>query len=107
MTLTGGIASAAGNTIAAAGGTGYGDGGLGGGSSSGLDKHIRLIGVQHSLTETPARWAATYGKPYFMVDTIGNHSGLVITEGASVSSDLSAALIDTINAGLDGGLYIE
>ena len=107
MTLTGGIASAAGNTIAAAGGTGYGDGGLGGGSSSGLDKHIRLIAVQHSLTETPARWAATYGKPYFMVDTIGNHSGLVITEGASVSSDLSAALIDTINAGLDGGLYIE
>lgn len=107
MSIAGGIAGAAKESIAAAGGTGYGDGGLGGGASSGLDKHIRLIAVQRSLTEPPATWAATYGKPYMRPDTIGNHAGLVITEGASVSSDLSAVIIDTINAGLDGGLYIE
>lgn len=107
LTLAGGIAGAAGGTLAALGGSGYGDGGLGGGSASGLDKHIRLVNINRILSDSPANFAATYGKPFMRPDTIGNHSGLVITEGASVSSDLSAALIDTINAGLDGGLYIE
>lgn len=107
LTLGGGIATAATGTLAAMGGTGDGSGGLGGGASSGLDKSIRLFCIGKTLTATPAGWAATYGKPYFMPDRIGDHSGLVITEGASVSTDLSAALIDAINAGLDGGLYIE
>jgi len=107
LSLAGGIAAAAGGTLAALGGSGYGDGGLGGGASAGLDKHIRLVNINRTLSDSPANFAATYGKPFMRPDTIGNHSGLVITEGASVSSDLSAALIDTINAGLDGGLYIE
>lgn len=107
LTLAGGIAGAAASGISAMGGTGQGSGGLGGGASSGLDRRIRLFVIGHTLTATPDTWAATYGKPYMRPDTIGNHTGLVITEGASVSSDLSATIIDTINAGLDGGLYIE
>ena len=107
LTLAGGIASAAGGTIAAMGGTGYGDGGLGGGSTSGLDKHIRLINIRHGLTATPDGWAATYGKPYFMPDRVGDHSGLVITEGFSLSASAPKDMIEEVNRLMDGGVYIE
>ncbi len=107
LTLFGGIASAAGGTIAAMGGTGYGDGGLGGGSSSGLDKHIRLINICHGLTATPNGWAQTYGKPYMMPDRVGDHAGLVITEGFTLSADGSKTMLEEVNRLMDGGVYIE
>ena len=107
LTLAGGIASAASGTITAMGGTGYGDGGLGGGSSSGLDKHIRLFCTGHILTAQPDIWAQTYGKPYMRPDTISNHSGLVITEGFSLSASASKDMIEEVNRLMDGGVYIE
>ena len=107
LTLAGGIGQAAGGAIAAAGGTGYGDGGLGGGSSSGLDKFIRLINVTRSLTATPAQWAQTYGKPFMKPDSVGNHSGLVITEGFSLSAAAPKDMIEEVNRLMDGGVYIE
>ena len=107
LTLAGGIGTAAAGAIAAAGGTGYGDGGLGGGSSSGLDKFIRLINVTRSLTATPAQWAQTYGKPFMKPDSVGNHSGLVITEGFSLSASAPKDMIEEVNRLMDGGVYIE
>ena len=107
LTLAGGIGQAAGGAIAAAGGTGYGDGGLGGGSSSGLDKFIRLINITRSLTDTPAHWAQTYGKPFMKPDTIGNHSGLVITEAFTLSASAPKDMIEEVNSLMDGGVYIE
>ena len=107
LTLAGGIGQAAGGAIAAAGGTGYGDGGLGGGSSSGLDKFIRLINVTHSLTATPDQWASTYGKPFMRPDSVGNHTGLVITEGFSLSTSATKDMIEEVNRLMDGGVYIE
>lgn len=107
LTLAGGIGTAAAGAISAAGGTGYGDGGLGGGSSSGLDKFIRLINVTRSLTATPAQWAQTFGKPYMRPDNVGNHSGLVITEGFSLSASAPKDMIEEVNRLMDGGVFIE
>lgn len=107
LTLAGGIAGAASGTIAAMGGTGQGDGGLGGGASSGLDKKIRLFVVGRLLTAQPDIWAATYGKPYMRPDSVGNHTGLVITEGFSLSASASKDMIEEINRLMDGGVYIE
>lgn len=107
LTLAGGLASAASGTLAAMGGNGYGDGGLGGGSSNGLDKNIRLIYSGRTLTAQPAAWSTTYGKPFMAPDTISNHSGLVITEAFSLSAAYPKEMIEEVNRLMDGGVYIE
>ena len=107
LTLAGGIAGAAGGTLSALGGTGAGDGGLGGGASSGLDKSIRLVNINRTLSDSPANFAQTYGKPFMRPDTISNHSGLVITEGFSLSASAPKDMIEEVNRLMDGGVYIE
>lgn len=107
LTLAGGIAGAAGGTLSALGGTGAGDGGLGGGASSGLDKSIRLVNINRTLSDSPANFAQTYGKPFMRPDTISNHSGLVITEGFSLSASAPKDMIEEVNRIMDGGVYIE
>lgn len=50
---------------------------------------------------------ARVGLPVHKVDTIGNYSGYMETEGASVSIAGLESEKDAINAALDGGIYIE
>lgn len=63
--------------------------------------------VSHDTIAEPASVTAVMGTPYMKTDKIGNHTGYVKTNGASVSAPALAGILDSINKSLDGGVYIE
>lgn len=109
MTAIGaGLASIAGNTIAALGGYTDGSGGLGGGSSQGLDKVVHCYVLQKQPTDSQSNLDPIIGKPFMGVATIGSFSGFVQTDGFQFESNAAySSEKDIINKLLDTGIYFE
>lgn len=84
-----------------------GAGGLGGGSSHGLTKVVRLTSVSKELTDTQANLDSIMGKPLMKKATIGSYSGFIQTDGAQISGNMLGSEADVINSLLDGGIYYE
>lgn len=71
------------------------------------DVNIHVYTYSYEGTSEPKDITAIMGRPFFQVDKIGNHSGFIQTQDASVSAPFEAPIIDRINAALNGGIYFE
>lgn len=71
------------------------------------DTNIHMYVYSYEGTAEPEAVAPIMGRPFFQVDKIGNHSGFIQTQDASVSASFEAPIIDRINAALNGGIYYE
>lgn len=71
------------------------------------DTNIHMYVYSYEGTAEPEAVAPIMGRPFFQVDKIGNHSGFIQTQDASVSASFEAPIIDRINAALNGGIFYE
>ena len=108
LAIGAGYANFAGQLIASMGGTGTGSAGLGGGSSVGTDLTPKCFVTQKVLTDDPANLNAIIGKPVMKVSTPGSFSGYVQTDGFQIeSTGMYESERESINSGMDSGVYIE
>ena len=105
--MIGGTAASIAGFTGAYKGENSGAGGLGGGSSHGLTKVVRLTSISKELTDSQANLDAVMGKPLMKKATIGNYSGFIQTDGAQVSGNMLGSEAEVINSLLDGGIYYE
>ena len=105
--MIGGTAASIAGFTGAYKGENSGTGGLGGGSSHGLTKVVRLTSISKDLTDSQANLDPIMGKPLMKKDTIGNYSGYVQTDGAQVLGAMLGSEAEMINSLLDGGIYYE
>ena len=82
-------------------------GGYSGGSMAALDDTIKLFIVYHDTSEAPGASAAEHGIPLMAKRTIGNLSGYVQCEGASVAISGESTDRDAVNSFLNGGFFYE
>lgn len=66
-----------------------------------------LVYTNHTLDPTNADFIATNGRPLQAVDSIGNHSGFVLCDNASVDIAGDSFERETINRFLNSGFYYE
>ena len=107
LAVGGGMSGIAGSLIASAETAPAGNGGACGGATYGLDNTIKVYCVSRSLSATPSSLENVMGKPVFAKHSIGDYSGYVQTDGASVAGKMFDSERQTINQMLDGGVYIE
>ena len=105
--MIGGTAASIAGFTGAYKGENSGAGGLGGGSSHGLTKVVRLTSISKELTDSQANLDSVMGKPLMKKATIGNYSGFIQTDGAQVSGNMLGSEAEVINSLLDGGIYYE
>lgn len=105
--MIGGTAASIAGFTGAYKGENSGAGGLGGGSSHGLTKVVRLTAISKELTDSQANLDSVMGKPLMKKATIGNYSGFIQTDGAQVTGNMLGSEAEMINSLLDGGIYYE
>lgn len=82
-------------------------GSVGGGAVSGLDLKIHCFTITHGTKVEPSTFAGIWGYPYGRIDTIGNHSGYVMTNDFSVDAPIHEDERQMINTLMNSGVYIE
>lgn len=83
-------------------------GSINGKSKTGFgDKFQILAYAPHTLDPTNADFIATNGRPLQAVDSIGNHSGYILCENASVDLSGDTYERNEINRYLNSGFYYE
>lgn len=82
-------------------------GGSSGGAGFGLLENIRCVTISHGTSVEPNSVNNVIGTPAMGVKLLGELTGYVETEGASVSAVADVKILDKVNALLDGGVYIE
>lgn len=107
LAIGAGLAASAATIGTALSGETKGGGGLGGGSSQGLDKAVRLSCISRELTDSQSSLNPLIGKPVMKKDIIGNYSGFVQTGDMMVAGDMLDAEREMINSLCDGGFYYE
>lgn len=105
--MVGGTAASIAGFTGAYKGENTGAGGLGGGSSHGLTKVVKLTSVSKELTDTQANLDPIMGKPLMKRAVISTYSGYVQTDGAQVVGAMLGSEAEMINSLLDGGIYYE
>lgn len=82
-------------------------GGVGGGAGAGLDKTITLYSVAHSTVIEPSAMASTMGVPTMKPLTLSSCSGYCQCANAHVSANAHSDSLDSIDAFINNGFYIE
>lgn len=72
-----------------------------------INRAFRVIVLKHPTANEPANLTNFEGRPVCKVDTIGNYSGYVKTQGFSIDIAANSDVIKSINSKLDAGIYIE
>jgi len=72
-----------------------------------INRAFRVIVLKHPTANEPANLTDFEGRPVCKVDTIGNYSGYVKTQGFSIDIAANSDVIKSINSKLDSGIYIE
>lgn len=80
-------------------------GGLGSSAGMGLDQRFKIWTVVHAPAATPDSVANVMGTPAFQVKRIGNLSGYVQCQNASVRGNMRAEDRDEINGYLNSGFF--
>lgn len=70
-------------------------------------KSIEVMQIGHPTTGSPTDYKDVIGCMYMKADTIGNHSGFIKCQNASISIPGTQADRDAINAMLNSGIFIE
>ncbi|MBP5773769.1 MAG: hypothetical protein J6W35_06835 [Eubacterium sp.] len=78
-----------------------------GGRSEYQCRSLKLSVEKFSTANEPANLTDFEGRPVCKVDTIGNYSGYVKTQGFSIDIDANSDVVKSINSKLDAGIYIE
>ena len=94
------------NVISAAASNGICIKGSSEGRSMSADTTMRII-VTYMNTSNPEDLLATYGRPLEECISLSTLSGYLQTTKASISTHLTPAETDAINAALDSGIYLE
>lgn len=68
---------------------------------------VILVTQQKGYSDPITAKASVCGLPVMETRNLSGFSGFVQTAGASVSADMPRAVINAVNAALDGGIYIE
>lgn len=71
------------------------------------NSRITVTTLFHNTNVSPSSLSTVMGTPAMAVKRLGDLSGFVKTRGASVKANSGASELRTINALLDGGIYIE
>ena len=78
------------------------------GNRSGMLRgNITLTAISYDTSIEPSNLTEYEGRPVCKVDTIGNYSGYVKTQGFSIDIDANSDVVKSINSKLDAGIYIE
>ena len=107
LAIGAGLAASAATIGSALSGETKGGGGLGGGSSQGLDKDVRLSCISRELTDSQSSLNPLIGKPVMKKDIVGNYSGFVQTGDMMIAGDMLDSERDMINSLCNGGFYYE
>lgn len=82
-------------------------GGIQGGAGAGLPLSIQWGLIEHGASGAIGNMDAVQGTPCFNTVKLGDISGYVQTQGASVSGSIRGIVRDQINAILDSGAFME
>lgn len=82
-------------------------GGLSGGPGAMLTTNISVYTVCHDTVVSPASVAAAIGRPSFAVKALSSVSGYVQTSEFSLQAAAESQALETVNAYLNGGAFIE
>ena len=82
-------------------------GGLGSSAGMGLVQQFKIWTVVHAPAATPDSVKNVMGTPAFQVKTLGNLSGYIQCQGASVGGNMRSEDRSTINGYLNGGFFYE
>lgn len=105
--ILGGIASVAGTFFASNQKMTSVVGSYSGNRSSKIAIGITLTVIKYDTSIEPSNLTEYEGRPVCKVDTIGNYSGYVKTQGFSIDIDANSDVVKSINSKLDAGIYIE
>ena len=78
-----------------------------GGAAFGLPKAVTLYTVFHDTNVSPGSVAGAIGTPTMAVKTLGSISGYVECQAASVAAPAESAILEQINAYVNGGFFME
>lgn len=102
------ISSAAQFALAANGRSVSSTGSVNGKSKNAYGKKFQILAyAPHTLDPTNADFIATNGRPLQVVDSIGNHSGYILCENASIELSGDTYERNEINRYLNSGFYYE
>ena len=105
--LIGGISAVANGFYSAAQTSSSVIGSYSGGRSEYTSRVIKLTVEKFLTSNEPDNLTAVEGRPVCKVDTLTNYTGYIRTQGFSISLTANKYVIDSINAKLDAGIYIE
>lgn len=78
-----------------------------GGISEIINRRVEIIAEKMQTAIEPDNLTAFEGRPVCKVDTLSNYSGYIKTQGFSIDIAANSDVINSINAKLDAGIYIE
>lgn len=78
-----------------------------GGYSEVISNQFEIVAIKQAVAIEPRDLTEIEGRPCFQVKTLEDITGFVQTQKFSISLPVNKSVIDSINAKLDAGIYIE